>query len=158
MVTDCGTVDAVDADCGGVALMADEVRHRAVLGCRYLLGQVVGAGHGSRGLVTIGGELGTGSAGESSLFTTGAALGGATEPQAVAASGSSAAIVRRLCTYRSVTRGAWTIKVSCASRAVVWAVPANGGVRHTTGDFRGCWSAGLGVGRVQVTDMDTDRA
>jgi len=89
----------------------------------------------------------------SSLFTTGAALGGATEPQAVAASGSSsAAIVRRLCTYRSVTKGAWTIKARASvGRAVVWAVPANGGVRHTTGGFRGCWSAVLGVGRVQVT-------
>jgi len=93
------------------------------------------------------------------LSTTGAALGGATEPQAVAASGSSsAAVVRRLCTYRSVTRGAWTIKVSCVSRSVVWAVPANGGVLHTTVVFWGCWSAGLGVGRVQVTDKDADRA
>jgi len=64
VVTNCGALDAVDADCGGVALMADEVRHRAVLGCRYLLGQVVGAGHSGRGLVTIGGELDTGSAGD----------------------------------------------------------------------------------------------
>ena len=44
--------------------MADEVRHRAVLGRPYLLGQVVGAGHSDRGLLTIGGELGTGSAGD----------------------------------------------------------------------------------------------
>ncbi len=47
--------------------MADEVRHRAVLGRPHLLGQVVGAGHSDRGLPTIGGELGTGSAGDIQL-------------------------------------------------------------------------------------------
>jgi len=64
VVANCGAIDAVDADRGGVALMADEVRHRAVLGRPYLLGQVIGAGHSDRGLLTIGGELGTGSAGD----------------------------------------------------------------------------------------------
>jgi hypothetical protein len=89
----------------------------------------------------------------SNLFTTGAALGGATEPQAVAASGSSsAAIVRRLCTYRSVTKGAWTIKVSCVSRAGgrVGRPRERRGATHN-GWLSGCWSAVLGVGRVQVT-------
>jgi len=133
--------------------MADEVRHRAVLGRPYLLGQVVGAGHSDRGLLTIGGELGTGSAGDVQFVHHRCRVrwchrtaGGRCERHQQCCD-CQATVHLQECDQRGVDN-----QGSCASRAggrVGRPRERRGAARN--GWLSGCWSAVLGVGRVQVT-------